>query len=123
MHSRWLLDDLANPAKTRPRAKKAVILFTDGIPNRPGNEATGQSQALAQADRARRLLNIPIYTIGLSQNPLIISDQNNLLSDSRTGRGIAARSADGAIYIRVDNSAALNQAFQTIARSLVVLQQ
>ncbi len=118
------LDDLSDPGKYRPRAKKAVVLFTDGIPNRPVDEATGRSQALAQASRARGL-NIPIYTIGLSQNPAIIPQQDALLSDKRTPpkNGIAARSADGALYIRVNDSAALNQAFQTIARSLVVLQQ
>lgn len=119
------LDDLENTGKSRARAKKAVILFTDGIPNRPINESTGKSEARVQARRARRL-NVPIYTIGLSQNAAIVPDQDQLLGDSRMPpprNGIAALSADGAIYIRVNNSAALNQAFQTIARSLVVLQQ
>jgi Flp pilus assembly protein TadG len=118
------IDDLTDPSKYRPRAKKAIVLFTDGIPNRPNNESDGQSLALAQAVRAERA-NIPIYTIGLSQNPDIISRQDALLSDDRTPpkSGIAAKSADGALYIRVNDSAALNQAFQTIARSLVVLQQ
>ncbi|PZM79036.1 MAG: hypothetical protein DKT66_21365 [Candidatus Melainabacteria bacterium] len=117
------LDDLGNTSKTRARAKKAIVLFTDGIPNRPVNESTGKSEARNQARRARRM-NVPIYTIGLSQNTSIISQQDALLGDSRTtSQGIAALSADGALYIRVSNSAALNQAFQTIARSLVVLQQ
>lgn len=117
------LDDLGNTAKTRARAKKAIVLFTDGIPNRPVDESTGKSEARNQARRARRM-NVPIYTIGLSQNTSIISQQDALLGDSRTtSQGIAALSADGALYIRVSNSAALNQAFQTIARSLVVLQQ
>jgi hypothetical protein len=119
------LDDLGNTSKARPRAKKAVILFTDGIPNRPVDESTGRSLARVQANRARGM-NVPIYTIGLSQNPSIISQQDQMLGDKRnpaTPNGIAALSADGAIYIRVNNSTALNQAFQTIARSLVVLQQ
>ncbi len=120
---RAALDDLGNTSKTRPRAKKAVILFTDGIPNRPVDEATGRSLARTQASRARRM-NVPIYTIGLSQNASIIPQQDAFLGDRRTtSSGIAALSADGAIYIRVNNSTALNQAFQTIARSLVVLQQ
>ncbi len=118
------LDDLENTSKSRSRAKKAVILFTDGIPNRPSDETTAQSAARAQASRAKNL-NIPIYTIGLSQNPDIMTFQDQFLCDSRTPtyQGIAKLSADGAIYVRVNNSANLNQAFQTIARSLVVLQQ
>jgi Flp pilus assembly protein TadG len=120
---RMALDDLGNPGKTRSRAKKAIILFTDGIPNRPVDETVGRNEARNQARRARRM-NVPIYTIGLSQNASIIPQQDALLGDSRTtSNGIAALSADGAIYIRVNNSTALNQAFQTIARSLVVLQQ
>lgn len=117
------LDDLQNTSKTRPRAKKAVILFTDGIPNRPSDETTAISAAKAQASRAGNL-NIPIYTIGLSQNPDIMPFQDRLLCDSRGAYdGIAKRSGNGALYVRVTSSAQLNQAFQTIARSLVVLQQ
>lgn len=118
------LDDLTDPSKFRPRAKKAIVLFTDGVPNRPTNESEGQRLSILQAKRAKDA-NIPIYTIGLSQNPAIIPLQDALLSDKRTPpkTGIAAQSADGALYIRVNDSAALNQAFQTIARSLVVLQQ
>lgn len=117
------LDAFEDTSKTRNRAKKAIVLFTDGIPNRPTNESTGEGAARTQADRARRL-NVPIYTIGLSQNADIITRQDRFLGDKRTTTtGIAAKSADGAIYIRVTDSAALNEAFQTIARSLVVLQQ
>jgi len=121
---RIALDDFENTSKTRRRAKKAMILFTDGIPNRPSNESSGKSLARAQARRAKNL-GIPVYTIGLSQNPDIIAEQDRLLSDSRSSypEGIAKLSANGAVYVRVNNSADLNKAFQTIARSLVVLQQ
>lgn len=120
---RIALDDLSNTSKSRARAKKAIVLFTDGIPNRPGDDSAGQAAARAQATRARNL-NIPIYTIGLSQNSAIIPFQDQLLGDIRTNRrGIAAMSSDNAVYVRVSNSSSLNSAFQTIARSLVVLQQ
>lgn len=117
------IDSLTNTAKFRPAAKKAIILFTDGIPNRPVNAATGKSLAFSEADRAKKS-SIPIYTIGLSQNPAIKPDQNQVLGDNTggSGKGIAYRSGNGAIYIAVSNASALNQAFQTIARSLVVLQ-
>jgi len=117
---RIALDDFENTSKARKKAKKAMVLFTDGIPNRPDNETNGKAAARAQANRAKRL-GIPIYTIGLSQNPDIVSDQDNLLGMG--SQGIAKISGNGAVYVRVNNSADLNKAFQTIARSLVVLQQ
>lgn len=121
---RTSIDQLIDSSKFRSKAKKAIILFTDGVPNRP--TGSGENDSYTQANRARTN-NIPIYTIGLSQNALIINDQDRVLTDSISpnppGNGIARRSRNGAIYIRVTNSNALNQAFQTIARSLVVLQQ
>lgn len=121
---RIALDDFENTSKARKRAKKAIILFTDGIPNRPDNETTAKAAARTQARRAKPL-GIPIYTIGLSQNPDIIADQDRLLSDSRSSYpdGISKLAGNGGVYVRVSNSADLNKAFQTIARSLVVLQQ
>lgn len=127
------LDDLTDNTKRRALAKRAVILFTDGIPNRyigwtppanpPSDLAQGEARAYNQANRARGA-GIPIYTIGLSQNPNIITDMDRVLGDNRNGtpQGIAFKSGNNAIYVRVGNAAGLNAAFQTIARSLVVLQ-
>jgi len=118
------LAELTNASKFRPGAKRAIVLFTDGVPNMPGNDLTVASNAAkAQADIAKAN-GIPIYTIGLSQNPAIKPAEDNLLGDNKNGSGpgIAYRSGNGAIYISVTTSTQLRQAFQTIARSLVVLQ-
>ncbi len=118
------LAELIDANKFRPGAKRALVLFTDGVPNQPGGTlALASDAALAQADYARSK-GIPIYTIGLSQNPDVKPAEDLLLGDGKngTGQGIAYKSGNGAIYISVQTSSQLRQAFQTIARSLVVLQ-
>lgn len=121
----FALDNLTNTSLARRKAKKALILFTDGVPNRPTAEGPAKAAARAQALRARNA-SIPCYTIGLSQNPAIGTDQDNLLNSTNQNPGsggIAGISRNNAIYVRVSNSSSLNSAFQSIARSLVVLQQ
>jgi Flp pilus assembly protein TadG len=118
------IKELIDPTKVRPSAKKAIVLFTDGVPNQPGGTiAAGDSAALAQATSANTN-NIPIYTIGLSQNPQIKPLEDALLGDGQggSGNGIAKISGNNAIYVSVTTPTQLDQAFQTIARSLVVLQ-
>ncbi|MBP9094469.1 VWA domain-containing protein [bacterium] len=119
------ITELIDPAKFRPKAKKAIVLFTDGVPNLPGvgatAEATAKAAAFSEADWAKSK-SIPIYTIGLSQNAAIKPFEDAVLGDSAAKPGIAYRSGNNAIYVSVTNSADLNSAFQTIARSLVVLQ-
>jgi hypothetical protein len=117
------LSELQNSADFRPGAKKAIVLFTDGVPNLPTDEATGKADALAQATIAGSAgVNIPIYTIGLSQNPAIQGQEATLLGDSAGSNGIAFRSHNNAIYVPVTNASQLDQGFQTIARSLCVIQ-
>lgn len=115
------ITELTDPAKFRPKAKKAIVLFTDGVPNLPGGDAAAKAAAFAEADLAKAK-SIPIYTIGLSQNAAIKPLEDAVLGDTAAKPGIAYRSANNAIYVSVTNSADLNSAFQTIARSLVVLQ-
>jgi len=114
---------LTDAAKARPQAKKAIILFTDGVPNLPTNTAAAQTAAFAEASSANSK-GIPIYTIGLSQNAAIKPLEDNFLGDNKggSGKGVAYISGNNAIYVAVTKSADLNKAFQTIARSLVVLQ-
>lgn len=113
--------ELTDTAKYRPGAKRAIVLFTDGVPNLPAGDPKGD--AINQA-KAAKTHGIPVYTIGLSQNPAIKTEEDQLLGDNKngSGKGIAFWSGNGAIYISVTSSAQLRQAFQTIARSLVVLQ-
>jgi len=109
----------------RPTAKKAIILFTDGIPNYPSDPNTGSQDAIAQAQQAGACSPpIPIYTIGLSQNPFILPEENQLLGDGiSTPQGIAYFSSPGvAKYYSVQNPADIEQAFQQVARSLCVIQ-
>jgi hypothetical protein len=117
---------MSSSTYTRTTAKKAIVLFTDGIPNQPGGTtATGYADAIAQAQVAGSLTPVlPIYTIGLSQNASILPAENNLLSDGQNGhpKGIAYYSAPNtATYYSVSNPQDLNSAFQQIARSLCVL--
>lgn len=118
------ITQLSDNTKYRDQAKKAIILFTDGVPNDPGGTAAAaQAAAFASAATANSK-SIPIYTIGLSQNAAIKPLEDNLLGDNKggSGKGIAYISGNNAIYVSVTKSADLNKAFQTIARSLVVLQ-
>lgn len=96
-------------------------MFTDGVPNLPGGDAAAKAAAFSEADLAKSK-SIPIYTIGLSQNAAIKPLEDAVLGDNAANPGIAYRSGNNAIYVSVTNSADLNSAFQTIARSLVVLQ-
>ncbi len=115
------ITELTDTSKFRPKAKKAIVLFTDGVPNLPGGDAAAKAAAFTEADLAKSK-SIPIYTIGLSQNAAIKPLEDAVLGDSAAQPGIAYRSGNNAIYVSVTNSADLNNAFQTIARSLVVLQ-
>jgi len=115
------LTDLTSNA--RAGAKKAIVLFTDGVPNKPVDATTGFNDAINEATAANGD-GIPIYCIGLSANAGIVSKEDAMLSDGKVtpDHGIAYTSGNGAIYVRVSNASQLNAAFQTIARSLCVLQ-
>jgi hypothetical protein len=116
-------------ADHRSGAKRAIVLFTDGVPNMPSSSSQPDFGAFAQATTAGGQ-GIPIYTIGLSQVVGIQSHEAQVLGDGQeTGvnyplgsTGVAAISGNGAIYIAVTNNADLQAAFQTVARTLVVLQ-
>jgi Flp pilus assembly protein TadG len=115
--------ELTNAALTRPIAKKAVILFTDGIPN-----VTSTPYTPFQVAGLCKTKGIPIYTIGLSTNAQVVAPEALFLGDNNlggdgSGPGIAYLSGNGATFTAVSNSAQMNAAFQQIARSLVVLQQ
>jgi len=119
---------IASSTYTRPTAKKAVILFTDGVPWEPGGtEAAAYSFAIAQAQQAGTLTPpVPIYTIGLSQSTLIVPQENNLLGDGQPNglggnnpQGIAYYSSPNvARYFSVQSPTDIEGAFQQIARSL-----
>ncbi|RTL36930.1 MAG: VWA domain-containing protein [Candidatus Melainabacteria bacterium] len=109
-------------ANGRTTARKAIVLFTDGIPTPPpGTPATipaGNTNAGLFALAATcNAPNIPIYTIGLAQNadPTLVTAENTLLS------GISSAGGSGGTYFPTTSASQLNAAFQAIARSLVLL--
>ncbi len=101
----------------RTTAKKAIVFFTDGVPSTSlsANNSNGPIIALA-ATCNNSGLKIPIYTIGLAQNAALIPQEDALLGP------MASSSGTGAQYIKTSNATQLNSAFQSIARSLVLLQ-
>lgn len=126
------ISELTNSSLIRPQARKVIILFTDGIPTEPGGFANGKTQARNAASTANSD-GIPIYTIGLAQSQVhdsnpsaanLITDEGAVLGDglNGSGDGIAYCAGNGSFYVSVKNYSELDQAFQTIARSLVSLQ-
>lgn len=105
----------------RPTAKKAIVVFTDGMPNTPGgNRAGGEAHARAKALDAKNA-GIPIYTIGLAQNAAIIPFETAILTDQNsnpTTGGVAGIAGNGGRFFLVTNSADLKKIFGNIARSL-----
>jgi hypothetical protein len=102
---------------TRDKARRAIVLFTDGIPNLPGGEVGDENSpaakaAYSMADSAASG-NIPIYCIGLSQNSSIAGVQTKIL------KKISDKTK--AQYYTVSKKDDLDAAFQKIAKSLVVL--
>jgi len=117
------ISELTNAADYRTTAKKAIVLFTDGVPNIPGGFGPASTNTLNYVTaNDGNTVNIPIYTIGLADasNPTLITLENGLLNDN--SGGIAAISGNQAFYVPVANSAQLDQGFQRIARALCELQ-
>jgi hypothetical protein len=118
------INQLINPKRSRSDAKKAILLFTDGVANEPVDIVSANSFAMKQAERAYSY-GIPIYTVGFAQNPDILPEQEALLGDGEhgSGRGIAYVSGHHAVYIKVTQAKDLLEAFRSVARSMAVLRQ
>ncbi|MBI2810562.1 MAG: VWA domain-containing protein, partial [Candidatus Melainabacteria bacterium] len=107
----------------RPGAKKAIVLFTDGLPTASslGGDPTADARAQAVAANAA---GIPIYCIGLCLVPSLQASQTAVLNDTNTNAstgGIAAISGSNAQYYQATDPTQLNQVFENVARSLVNL--
>lgn len=104
-------------------AKKAIVLFTDGLPTASSLGGDPTADARAQAVAANTA-GIPIYCIGLCLVPSLQASQTAVLNDTNTNAssgGIAAISGNNAQYYQAVDTNELNQAFQNVARSLVNL--
>jgi len=120
-----------NDVTTNARANattRAIVLFTDGVPDVP-DFATGMASAQATATTIGGA-GIPVYTIGLATNGAIEPYEDQVLSDNvhaftSPQQGVAYDAynagASQSTYFPATTST-LNTAFQSIARSLCVIQ-
>ena len=102
---------------SRPNAKKAIILFTDGEPN-VGGPLSGNPFVNCQlAAQKAKSKGIAIYTVGLCLDPSLISAQEQVLGD-KTPTGMARIAGNGSKFFQVRNATNLRGAFASIARQL-----
>ncbi|MGD9683113.1 MAG: VWA domain-containing protein [Candidatus Obscuribacterales bacterium] len=124
--------------KRRPGSRRAVILFSDGHPTAPG---TGTYPFWYARSLAYQLKDegIPIYTIGLAQNPDVVPGQCDILNDDpyRTvlytdskgihhsytpgpaNEGISYIAGNGGKFFLVMDASHLRLTFENIARQMV----
>lgn len=124
------IGDALNTAVTQLRnnsrtgAKKAIVLFTDGMPTQGGPLSTDPETNARKAASAAKTAGIPIYSIGLAQNPEIIPDETRTLthenSNPSTG-GVSGIAGNGGLFFLVTNTDDLRKTFENIARQLVQL--
>jgi len=109
-------------SNSRKGAVKAIVLFTDGEPSQPSN--VDPKQYARNSALEAKTAGIPVYTIGLAQNPAIQPDEIAILNDTNpnpTTGGIAAIAGHGGTFTLVTDSSQLRAAFEKIARHLVQL--
>lgn len=98
----------------RPDAKRAIIIFTDGIPTQglPSPE-----QACNNAANLCRQKGIAVFTVGLNLEPTQRSEQAQVLNQ------ITGIAGNGGRSFQVTDPSQLNNAFSSIARSLTQIVQ
>jgi hypothetical protein len=109
-------------SNSRKGSVKAIVLFTDGEPSQPSN--VDPKQYARNSALEAKTAGIPVYTIGLAQNPAIQPDEIAILNDTNpdpTSGGIAAIAGHGGTFTLVTDSSQLRAAFEKIARHLVQL--
>jgi len=109
---------------SRTGSKKAIVLFTDGMATvgNPLNSDPSTNARLAAAKAAKA--GIPIYSIGLAQNPQIVPLETAILTDQNTNPatgGVSGIAGNGGKFFLVTNAADLRYTFENIARQLVQL--
>lgn len=104
-----------NLNRCRIGSRRAIVLFTDGLPQ-TNTGAVGGQDGDTSATKAGQC-GIPIYCIGLAQVAALVPGMNATLGNIATKSG-------GKLYVippGAGQAAALNRAFADIARSLVAL--
>ncbi|MBY0356969.1 MAG: VWA domain-containing protein [Candidatus Obscuribacterales bacterium] len=116
------VDQLRN--NSRNGSKKAIVLFTDGMPT-VGNPLSSDpwTNARKAAQKAKQY-GIPIYAIGLAQNPEIVPLETSILNDTNSNPangGVCAIAGNGGKFFLVTDTRDLRKTFENIARQLVQL--
>lgn len=110
--------------RSRPGAKQAIVLFTDGMPTAGGplhRDPEANTRIAASKAKSR---GIPVYCIGLAQNPEIIPDEVRILNDTNSdpsSGGVSGIAGNGGKFFLVTDSRDLRRTFENIARHLVQL--
>ncbi len=104
-------------SSSRPNAKRAIVLFTDGIPNVGSPLSGNPEQNCFLAAQQAKSKGIAIYAVGLNLNPQEQAAQNSLLGNITTTAG------NGGRFFQVHDTNKLNQAFASIARNLSAITQ
>jgi hypothetical protein len=99
------VDQLKDTTLSRPDAKRAVVLFTDGFAN-------GSTDITTLVDKAKAA-GVPIYCVGLQQDPSVEADQRAFLDPIADG-------TKGKAYY-TNNSNELKALFALVARNLTQL--
>jgi hypothetical protein len=109
-------------SKSRPGARKAIVLFTDGQPT-SGAPLSGDPWANARmAAKEANDEGIPIYTIGLAQNPEIVVGEKAILNDwnkNPADGGVAGIAGGDGRFFLVTDQKYLRVTFQNLARQFV----
>lgn len=109
-------------SRQRPGAMRAIVLFTDGHPSQGMPLNPDPWMNARNAAVVARNAGIPVFTIGLAQDPIVVPGEVAILNDTNpdpSSGGIAAISAHGATFNLVTNSSQLKRTFEKIARCLV----
>jgi hypothetical protein len=106
--------------ESRPNAKKAIILFTDGEPTAGGPLSGNPRQNCILAAQKARSKGIAVYTVGLALNPALLPTQREVLGDN-TPQGMAKIAGNGSKFFPVTSSSNIRAAFANIARHLSTL--
>ncbi len=111
-------------ANSRPSSKKAIVLFTDGMATVGGPLSSDPSTNARLAAARAKQYGIPIYAIGLAQNPEIIPLETAILTDANSNPatgGVSGIAGNGGKFFLVTKVSDLRLTFENIARQLVQL--
>ena len=102
---------------SRPNARRAIILFTDGAPTAglPLSPDPFQNCILAAQQAKQR--GVAIFGVGLAAEPGLLQEQAQVLGAITTGAG------NGGKFLQVTDTSKLKQAFAAIARNLTQIVQ